>query len=686
MKTIRRYNLFLFIVMSMCMICDAHWNECCGFNGLLYAQTAGDSGENFSDRRNGPEDNLTASDDDGSSSKDKKQEKARKVVFNFDNADLIEVIRTLAEILEINYMVEPRIGGKVTIHTAGELNRDDLFEVFFQILELNGLTAVRQDKIYRITSLKDAPRLPVTARVGKDLTVPPEERVVIQVVSLNFVSPKEVVKIITPFVSPEAVVIAEENTNILVVVDKEANLSKIVRLINVFDTDIFEKFQHRFYSLKYSDPEELSEIIQKMLSSYGKSIESGVNLIPVSRLNTLLVISANPQVFDRISSFIKSYDVPSERTAPGIYFYPLKNGRVEDISEILNKVFTGKRDVKAGKEASAKSSPFENPFAAKPEKKDSEAPSPAGEVTSGAGDSFVSSGTLRGDVRITADASRNSLIIEATPSDYQIIKNLLKQLDVMPRQVLIEVTFAEITLDESTSMGVEWSYKKGAASLSTSLVEATMGDSGLNFTIGNPDRWSAALSALATENKVNILSSPSVMASNSMPANIDISQEIPIASSQYQYTTGDDPLLETEIEYRDTGIMLSVTPNINEQGLVTMEINQEISEQSTNVSVGGKDYPSFFKRSTDTTLTVQSGQTIVIGGLIRETQSDGVSGTPWFTNIPILSFLFGQTSDSVSKTELVILISPYVIATPDDVDAVTREFKNKISSLSLNTE
>jgi general secretion pathway protein D len=278
------------------------------------------------------------------------------------------------------------------------------------------------------------------------------------------------------------------------------------------------------------------------------------------------------------------------------------------------------------------------------------------------------------------------LIIEAAPIDYQIIKNLLKQLDVMPRQVMIEVTFAEITLDESTAMGVEWSYIKGNENLSTSLLKATMGDSGLNFTVGNPDRWTAALSALATENKVNILSSPSIMASNSMPASIDISQEIPVASSQYQYTTGDNPLLETDIEYRDTGIMLSVTPNINEHGLVTMDIDQEISEQASNVSVGGQDYPSFFKRSTTTTLTVQSGQTIVIGGLIRETKSDGVSGTPWFNNIPVLDFLFGQTSDSTSKTELIILISPYVIETPDDVDAVTQEFTNKLSALHLHSE
>ncbi len=252
--------------------------------------------------------------------------------------------------------------------------------------------------------------------------------------------------------------------------------------------------------------------------------------------------------------------------------------------------------------------------------------------------------------------------------------------------MLIEVTIAEITLDESNAMGVEWSYKQSDASMSTSLLEATMGDSGLNFTIGNPDRWTATLSALATENKVNILSTPSILASNSLPARIDISQEIPVASSQYEYSSGNDPLVSTDIEYRDTGILLSVTPNINDQGLVTMEISQEISEQASSVLVGGSLYPSFYKRSTETTLSVQSGQTIVIGGLIRETKSNSTSGTPWFIDLPVFNFLFGQTSDSVSKNELIILISPYVISTPDDVDEITQELSNKLHTLFLKPE
>ncbi len=614
-----------------------------------------------------------------------------KLVFNFDNAELSEVIRILADLLNINYVLDKGVSGKVTIHTAGELSREDLFPVFYKLLEINGVTAVKENNIYKITPLREVSRLSIISRMSEDAPIPDGERVVIQFIPLASVSAQEMAKILTPFISQDGTIVSQNNRNIIVVVDKADNISKVLRLVKIFDTDVFERVNHRFYPLAYGDVESIIGIINQLFVSYGDAVTADINFIPITRLNMLLVVTSNPKVFDTVEGFIRQYDVPSESTEPGIYVYPVKNGRAGDIADILNKVFAGKKDAKDKNKENKASSVFKNPLGkeAKQEKTAQQAKqqtmSPDAASSLGA-NIPAASGTLGGEINITADESRNSLIIEAAPSDYQIIKNLLTQLDILPRQVLIEVTFAEITLDESTAMGVEWSYIKGDANLSTSLLNAKMGNSGLNVTIGSPDRWSAALSALASESKVNILSSPSVLASNSLPASIDISQEIPVASSQYEYTSGDNPVVSTDIEYRDTGIMLSVTPNINEQGLVTMDIDQEISEQASNVTVGGQSYPSFFKRKTVTTLTVQSGQTIVIGGLIRETVSDGVSGTPWFANLPVLSFLFGKTSDSISKTELIILISPYVIATPDDVDAVTQEFSDKIGSLHLNSK
>ena len=617
------------------------------------------------------------------------------VVFNFDNAGLREVIRTIAGHLNINYMFDVVVDGKITVYTAGELDKKDIWPVFYQILEAKGLTAVRKDQIYHIVNLKDAPRMPITSYVKSDIDrVPADENIIIQIIPLRNVSASEMVTLLTPFISESGQILFHEHSNTLVIVENKDNILKIVKLANTFDVDIFERMGHRFFPLQYGDVESVALILNSVFTAYGSAVQADVAFVPITRLNTLLVVSANPKILDQAQRLIQQYDVPCQSTEPGIFVYALKNGRSADIADILNNVFAGKKKTAEEKDQSGESeSIYRNPLAkeAKAGKNESEKRPPQNEDTQNSAslignDISGGSGTLKGEVQITADESRNALIIEAAPTDYQIIKNLLAKLDIMPRQVLIEVTLAEVTLDESTAMGVEWAYVKGNANLSTSLLNAEMGDSGLNVTVGNPDRWTAALSALATENKVNILSRPSVLASNSMPARIDVSQEIPVASSQYEYTSGDNPMVSTDIEYRDTGIMLSVTPNINEQGLVTMDINQEISEQASNVSVGGEDYPSFFKRNTETTLTVQSGQTIVIGGLIRETKSDGASGMPWFSNLPVLGFLFGKTSDSINKTELIILISPYVIDSPDDVDAITQEFTRKVGSLLLNSE
>ncbi len=617
-----------------------------------------------------------------------------KLVFNFDNAELAEVIRTLADLLHINYMLDPSVSGKVTIHTAGKLDQKDLFPIFYQILEVNGITAIKQEHVYKIVPLKDAARLPIAARMNRSGKIPPADRVVIQVIRLKSVAAQEIAKVLTPFVSAEGSIVTQENANILVVADKADNINKILRLVDVFDADLFERVNYRFYPLRYGDAESAAEIMDKVFTAYGPSVKAGVTFIPIDQLNTLLAVCAQPTALDEIDALIKKYDVPNQTTEPSIYFYPVKNGRASDIAALLNQVFTGKametqkKTDKTNKNKKMSTSTFSRNPLVSGEKSIKEEASPNRRTVKAAPASSTSfsaepgttegSSTLKGEVRITEDESRNSLVIEASPADYQIIKNLLVKLDILPRQVLIEVMIAEISLDESTKMGVEWTYLKGNPKMSTSLINANVGASGMQFLVGNPDRWSATLNALASDNKVNILSSPSILASNSMPATIDISQEIPVASSQYQYTSDlNSGLLQTSIEYRDTGVMLSVTPNINEQGLVTMDINQEVSEQAPNVTVGNSEYPSFFKRSTQTTLTVQSGQTIVIGGLIRENTSDGAAGLPWFVSVPGLRWLFGKQSDSHSKTELVIMISPYVIADFDDVDAVTREFKKK---------
>jgi general secretion pathway protein D len=288
---------------------------------------------------------------------------------------------------------------------------------------------------------------------------------------------------------------------------------------------------------------------------------------------------------------------------------------------------------------------------------------------------------LSGPLKITADPIRNALIMEAIPSDYRIVENILNQLDVLPRQVLIEVVIAEVSVDAKDEMGVAWEYTDSDETMDLNLVSGSIkSDSGLNLTLGQTGPLSATLSALASNDKANILSAPLVLASDNKEARIDISTQIPVASASI-VTTGDNPLTQTTIQYRDTGIILAVTPHINDRGLVSMDISQEVSETGEGQNVGGATYPSFRQRRVNTSLTVGNGQTIVMGGLMREKEQEIDSGVPFFSSIPILGFLFGKESKTREKTDLMLFITPRVIVDLSDVDAITQEFKQKVNQL-----
>ena len=628
----------------------------------------------------------------------KAAEKAGQIEFNFDDADIYEVIRTIAELLNINYIVDPNVKGKVTIHTAGGLRKEDLMPVFFQILEVNGLTAIKEGSLHKIVQIKDAPRMPITSTFGrKGEDVPPGERIIIQIIPLKFMSAQEMTKLLTPFISAGGTILSHGDSNTLLVVDKGLNILKVMRLIEAFDVNVFEKINYEFYPLANADAEEMIKVLKEIFSSYLTPRKEDIKVIAIKHLNTLLVVSAYPQVFEKVREFIRQLDVADAEVEPRIYVYSIKNGEAEDLGNLLNQIFVDgssakEKGPKDQAKKKAETALFGNPLSRKTkeaktneaktgEAKTKKAPETRKEPVGIGKTGTTGSGTLRGEINITADKIRNALIIKAVPADYRVIEEILKQIDILPRQVLIEVTIAEISLDKSTELGIEWTYMKGSDS-GTSLLDGTKLGSFGAYAVVMAERWESALKALAEQNKVNILSSPHVLASDNKEAKIDISTEIPVASTQYEvYESGTEPVLETTIEYRDTGVLLSVTPHINERGLVTMDINQEVSEQSQQIKVGGKEYPSFYKRSVNTSLTVKHAQTIVIGGLIKETNSEGTAGAPCLINIPIVRYVFGKETKSVSKTELIILITPYVIVDLDDVDVVTEEFKSKVGNV-----
>ncbi|OQX65021.1 MAG: type II secretion system protein GspD [Desulfococcus sp. 4484_242] len=631
--------------------------------------------------------------------KDKTRDADQKIILNFDDADLYEVIKTIAELLRINYIVDPGIKGRVTIQTAGGLARKDLFPVFFQILEANNLTAFREGNLYKIVPMKDASRMPIHSRTPADSPdLPMSERVMIQIIPLKFISSREVTKLITPFVSEGGAIVSDQGSNTLVVVDKGANILKILRLVAAFDVDVFDRVHYRFYRLRYLDAEEASKLLTDFAAVSGDPA-AVVKFAAISRLNSLLAMSTNPGVFEKIDDIVREIDVASDETAPRIHVYFVKNGEAEDLADLLEEVFLDKRrsatakdkkTTKAGGTAAVSRNPFSQSAIAekKAEEKarEKKAATPVKRIE-GTGEG---TGTVISEIKVTPDPIRNALIIEATPPDYRVVEGILKQLDVLPRQVLIEATIAEISVNTKTELGMEWALGRGAAQGNASFsstINKLVGSgsdaaySGLKYSIGVTDKWYAALHALASEGKVNVLSSPHVLASDNKEARIDVSREIPIASGTTTIASS-TVVGETTIEYRDTGVILSVTPHINDRGLVTMDISEEVSDlEKQAITVAGEDYPAFFKRAVNTTLTVKDGQTIAIGGLIKDKEDESATGVPCLIKIPVARYLFGEWGKDVEKIELIVLITPRVVANLDDVDAVTNEFKQKVRNV-----
>ena len=611
------------------------------------------------------------------------------IVLNFDDADLYEVVKTFAEMLNLNYIIPQPIKGNVTIRTKGGLRQEDILPIFYQVLDANGLTMVREGMLHKIIDSKESSRLPVRFNAGETgQNVPPDQRISIQIVKLNYISASEMITILKPFISPDGTIVAHADSNTILLVDKGLVILKALTIIDTFDVDMFEKTGHRFYPVKHVSVEELTGSLMEILKAYKRDRAGDVQVIPLPRLNMILVISADKTIFPRIEGLIYQLDQSNDEVERRIYVYFAKNGKAADLASILSSVFTGtvkeenlrkKEGVTASSSEKEKKSDEPRALFKKKENLVKEQKEGSAKEEGGNGSS-----TLKGEVTITPDEIRNALIIEASPSDYRTIETLLTKIDILPRQVLIEVTIAEISLEDSLSMGVLWSFDQQRNNAHTGLTSMGLGGgiadaTGFNYAVNLTDKWIQALNASASTNNVNIISSPIILASDNMEAKIQIKTEYPVADTEYKLAGGDSNVVESSVQYRDTGVMLSVTPHINARGLVTMDISQEVSNPSDGVKVGGKDYPTFRNRSLSTSLTVNHAQSIVIGGLMTDDRAKGHSGIPFLIKLPFIGSLFGSTSNKTSKTELVLLITPRVINSLEDADSVTQEFKAKVA-------
>jgi general secretion pathway protein D len=634
------------------------------------------------------------------------------VVFNFDNADIYEVIRVMAEILKINYIVDARVKGVVNIHTSGQISGEDTFPIFQSILRLNGATAVKRDGVYEIVPLIDAKKLPIPPSATREPGKPPsEEKYIIQIVSLKYIPVAEVSKMIKPFLSDGADIVEHPPHNILIIGDLASNVKKSVDIINLFDLDIFTDLRVRIYPILNADVNEVAKEMERIFTSFEVSTKSGrgvgITFTPVVRINSLLVVSSIPNIFEKVEGWLKELDkIPVEGTKYSVFVYYVQNAKAKDLAEVLKQIYVTAKEKKGEfKEKVAEQLTYPRGVKPPPTPPATAAPKEEGGAVP------------EGEINIVVDETNNALVIRAFARDYKSILETVKKLDIYPKQVLIEVFLAEITLDESNKYGVEWvkfmthnppnplqtqGFVLGAQPPADPFT-AALPQTGFRYAIVElGGRLSAAINLAAAEDRLKVISSPHIIASNNKEAKIQVGSSQPILTSTYAYgsstTSGSlvtgtttqpaTGLLEGTIEYKDIGIILSVTPRISDGGLVSLEINIEKSTVNTSaVPLGNlQNIPVFGKKTAKTILAVIEGQTIVIGGLIEESKEKISKGVPLLSKIPILGGLFGFQEYDKKKTELIMLMTPHIITDHIQSRSVTEEFKERVEGLKKELE
>ncbi len=619
------------------------------------------------------------------------------VQMNFEDASLREILVYLAELAGWDYLISPEVGsGSVTLRTSKPFLKRDVEKVLYTILDMNNLAVVDgpvtsdgKPAFKKIIPKPDAKHNPITTRFGKDLkNIPQNDILVTQIITTQFVSPDEILNTIRPLVSPDATIITYPGANMMIITDISSNIRRLLQIVDLLDKET-ALLELEIFQIKYADVQDIVSVLDRVISSRvsiggtsistiarggkrrpsnsnrkGKGGDVGPIMIPDTRSNSLIVFALRKDL-DFIKEIISILDVDIYVTKKA-YIYYVENAIAGDLAKLLEAVYKGSEDRGRSTRRSTRKS------------------SSATKAIGGLGD-------VQGEVSIVADERTNALIIVTAPVNYPYIVETIKKLDIMPKQVLIEVLIADVTLDNTTELGVSWNLQgQGSVDIGgdTYYFDGTMnqGDrsalpqTGLTYDLFEASRFKAFLAAKADENKLEVLSSPHILVANNTEASIDVGSDIPVVTSVRDegLDANGNTRYDRTIEYRKTGILLRVTPHINSSSFVNMEMSQEVSSLSEKV-LGDSSSPVIEVRKASTSVMIANNQTLVIGGLIQRSKNPSREGVPWLYKIPILKYFFGRHKFVERASELLIFMTPHVVNSPDEAREFSRKLRNKIN-------
>ena len=588
------------------------------------------------------------------------------VELNYEEADLRIVLEELAEALDISLVIDPTINRTVSLRTAEErpLAREDIWPLMRLLTRDAGVVINRVGNVYNVRQVS-APA-PTEFATPDSLGGSGAARIM-QVTPLVYVSAEAAVEVIRPLLQNEADVRQFTVNNTLAISAGPEELQRINQLLLLVDADPFLNQGIRIYPLENANAIEVAEELAEILLLI-EGENPSYQVRGIGRINALLVTAPATRGFDEVSRWVAILDAESQQQVEQLFMYRVKNLPAVELAETLSQVFEEDEEpLLPGLQAEDDLADIEEQVNLDlvDNSEDQNGEGDAEAATPAAAESGTSAGVSANlQVRIVADEATNSLLIRASARDYRQLLTTISQLDVAPLQVMVNAVIAQVTLNDETRFGVDWSRVARDAELMPLENTAETGFvptlNGLMFTrsfLDGAARVEATLEAIAQNNEVRLLARPSLLVTNNQEGEIQIGAEVPIEAGQ-SITTGG--LATTNIQYRPTGIELYITPQINEDGVVTLTIRQVLSSVD-NAASGVNNNPVFNNQEISTTVVVNNGENIVLGGLIQSDNENLNRGVPLLNQVPVLGNLFSYRQLRVERRELFIVLRPEII-------------------------
>lgn len=567
---------------------------------------------------------------------------AKKININFQDADVRGVASAiLGEMLKLNYSIDPAVQGKITLRTGSPIMYDSVLPALEAALSTVSAAILVQDGLVQVVPLES-----VAKRASRAQRIDTAYRQLpgfaIEIIPLRYVSAREIQRVLESFAPKGSILQADDAHNHLVIAGTSQDRDAIRQTVAGFDMDGIQGMSFALYKTEQTDPDQLVAELRQIFQPPLELVTQRVRLVSIPRMQSILGISKHRADLELLELWIRKLDGASKLGGRRLFVYKVQNGIAKDLARGLQIVFDSGGDEPQAAPKGNEAAPAQMP----------------------------SQGERRG--RIVANDDNNSLLVFATEQEYRTLREVLKQIDVRPRQVMIEAMLAEVALGDNLRYGLQWFFSSGENTITLSSADTGAVASqfpGFSLLYSGSANARLVLNALKAHTDVKILSSPKLTVLNNQKAELSVGDQIPILTQVAQGTSAPGAPIVTSIQMRDTGVILEVTPRIGDDGNVILEVMQEVSDVATTTT-SGIDSPTIQRRRIRSVVATRDGATVALGGLIREARNTGKSGVPLLGDLPVVGNLFRSNSTESRRTELLVLLVPHIMRDPADTQAI----------------